>query len=334
MQIIEAPISLKISSCAEFVTHINKLSKADEYIFDFRKTRNVQPFSLLYLSSEIARFSTKHSNAIVTVTNHEHMDYAGHMGFFQAFRIDFGRMPGEAYGNSNYIPIKLFSCADIISKAQEEFKREGELVEQLSEELAKVLCQNDAGSIFEALTYALREIIRNVVEHSESSQFGICAQHWPSTKIVQAAILDRGIGIRKSLSLNPHLSLSSDIDAINMALLPGVSGKAFKGKKQSKYDVWANSGFGLYMTSRMCRKGGDFFIASGQSGLFLQGVTKREINIPFSGTMIRLVFNTDSIQDLRSSLERFYEEGRSLALKNLNITPSVASQMLSRDFKS
>ncbi|WP_092949868.1 hypothetical protein [Roseateles sp. YR242] len=32
---------------------------------------------------------------------------------------------------------------------------------------------------------------------------------------------------------------------------------------------WANSGFGLYMTNRICRNGGNFFIASGATSMLL-----------------------------------------------------------------
>lgn len=69
--------------------------------------------------------------------------------------------------------------------------------------------------------------MRNVVEHSKLDLIEYCGQYWPSRHMVEVAILDVGNGVRRGLRHNPYLNISSDRDALHLALLPWVSGKRF-----------------------------------------------------------------------------------------------------------
>jgi hypothetical protein len=71
---------------------------------------------------------------------------------------------------------------------------------------------------------ALSEICQNIVEHSENKGFvGIQKYRFPSLgkNIVKIAVMDAGIGFRRSLSL--RFRLKSDLEAIEKALLHGAS---------------------------------------------------------------------------------------------------------------
>ncbi len=71
---------------------------------------------------------------------------------------------------------------------------------------------------------ALSEICQNIVEHSENKGFvGIQKYRYPSLgkNIVKIAVMDAGIGFRKSLST--RFKLTSDLEAIEKALLHGAS---------------------------------------------------------------------------------------------------------------
>ena len=168
--------------------------------------------------------------------------------------------------------------------------------------------------------------------------FDRIAHYFPTKGRTEVAILDRGIGLRASLSPNPHVDATTDKSAINYALMPAVSGKAFKGAKRlAKRGPWTNSGFGLYMTSRICRNGGNFFIASGETGMLLttgkEG--KRYIPTTLSGTAVRLIIKTENLDSLRDSLAKFRDDGFEIQQKYreiVRIDPSSASLMLSQDF--
>ena len=200
--------------------------------------------------------------------------------------------------------------------------------------MALILAQSNSGDLFDTLTYSIREIIRNVIEHSKSNQFGFCAQYWQSYSSVQLSILDRGLGIKSGLSTNPNLDISDDHEALNLSLMPGISGKAYKGAKSNPNDVWANSGYGLYMTSRLCREGGSFFIASGNTGLYLSENKKRYLETPFKGTALQLTLNTNRLSSLTSMLSKYRDEAHQFDQAGNNImSASKASTLLSRDFK-
>lgn len=335
--IITVPSSLDLPSALDFSVKLAALEQADEFLFDFNKTQHVEPFPMLLVSSEIQRLASRFEGTKTACTNFKHMNYPGHMGFFQAFGLEFGKAPGEASGSKRYIPMKLFRCDDLIQRADEKGIEVGDEVEGESKQMAAMLCGSDNGPIYETLTYSVREMIRNVIEHSKASQFGICAQYWPTQNKVEVAILDRGIGLRESLKNNPHLDASDDKRAINYALMPAVSGKAFKGARVKQRGHWANSGFGLYMTSRICRNGGTFFVASGTTGMLLTKKTeaKRYFECAFGGTAIRMVVRTDQISNLKDMLNRYRCEGyqiQSQYKEIVNIDPSSASLMLSEDF--
>jgi len=335
--IVNIPSNLNVIQSLSFIDSIFSLPHDDEYIFDFRNLRWSEPFGLLAISYELFRFASKHSSSKLLIKNHEENTYEGHMGFFKAFGLDHGKFPGQAPGSNTYIPIKINSVAALQKKAVSSYEDVGVTIENCAKEISNILVQYLSEKLKETLTYSIREIIRNVVEHSEAAQFGYCAQYWPTKNIVEFSLLEKGIGIRKTLSRNPHLSISSDEDALKLSLLPGVSGQAYNGKRSLNKGVWANSGFGLYMTSRICGNGGSFFLISGDSGILLNNRKRYYIKTNFQGTALRLRLNTNNIRTLSLILEKYRNEGYEIARrlgKEAPVSASTASQMLSKDFSS
>jgi hypothetical protein len=333
---ILVPTVLDLHSSLEFSIVLSGLTDSESFVFDFRNTERVEPFAMLLVSSEIMGLRKKYPNSSTDCINFEHMTVAREMGFFQAFGFDTGTNDVATKSDLHVIPLTIFDCETLIKEAAMKGIEVGDEVEAQSREIARMLCRESQGDVYDTLSYSIREIMRNAVEHSQAKRFGICAQHWPSQNKVEVAVLDRGIGLRKSLSVNPHLDASDDKRAINYALMPAVSGKAFKGSRVKQHGPWANSGFGLYMTNRICRNGGTFFIASGNAGMLLtKKEGKRYFDCMFDGTAIRMVMRTDQIESLRSSLDKYRKEGYEIQSKYkeiVRIDPSSASLMLSDDF--
>lgn len=335
---IRVPESLTLFTVYPFCKRLQEQRPADEIFFDFSKTRTVEPFGMLVVASEIERCVAAHPEARFTCRNFEHMTYAGHMGFFKSFGLDFGRNPGEALGSRTYIPLTYFETALLHYEAETAGRDVGDEVELQSRRLSETLVGDNEGDVFETLSYSVREIMRNVVEHAQVDRFAICAQYWPTKGRAEVAILDRGIGLQESLRPNPHIDAGTDKSAINYALMPAVSGKAFKGARRlAKRGHWTNSGFGLYMTSRICRNGGNFFIASGDTGMLLTSGKdgKRYLPTTLNGTAVRLSIRTENTDSLREVLAKFRVEGYAIQQKYreiVSIDPSSASLMLSQDF--
>ena len=78
---------------------------------------------------------------------------------------------------------------------------------------------------------ALSEVCQNIIEHSENKGFvGIQKYHFQKLKknIVKIAVMDTGIGFKKSLS--ERFLLKGDYEAIDRALLQGASRYADEGR--------------------------------------------------------------------------------------------------------
>jgi hypothetical protein len=334
---IDFPANLTTESALRFGEQLRQLPIAAMYEINFERCRWIEPFSALIASSEIARLKKRVHNRPIKVLNHTHMSYAAHIGFFQSFGFNYGNLPGEAPGSPTYQPIQILLTDQVRRFATSENLAVGAVMERYADKLAAVLCRSNEGNVYETLSYSLREIMRNVVEHSDADRIGFCAQYWPVKQRVEVAVMDWGVGIRKGLQQNPKLQPTCDSDAIQLALMPGVSGKGERVKRLRNKDQWTNSGYGLYMTSRLCRNGGTFFLGSGDHGLLLSGRSVLPRSWGLEGTSIRMQMSVDNLSSLRNELERFRAEAhefRQSSGKLEFLPPSVASRALSKDFAS
>lgn len=331
--LITIPRDLSARSLARFASELQKIPEVGVYTFDFGPQRWFPPFSMLFLASILRQFKSQHPNSQRVAQNHDNHPYAAHFGFFNSFGLSHGNQPGEALGSSRYLPINELSVNDLKLSAIQSFREVGDILDKKAGDLAAMLTLNEEDTLQETLTYSMREIFRNVVEHSSAEKAHYCAQYWPSRNEVEVGIADDGIGIHASLNQNPSFDEIEEIDAIQLALLPGISGNPFAGKGRN---VWNNSGYGLYMTNRICRNGGKFSLISGGHGIELSADGKDVFDTKIQGTMIRMLINTSNIPKLNEQLRIFAEEGRIAARElngaNTNIA-SAASQMLSQDFK-
>jgi len=333
---VKIPQNLSLKNALKFCNRLWSLEHSDEYIFDFARLGRVEPFTMAYVANELKRFRETKPESLFKALNHENKSYAAHMRFFRAFGLKFGNEPGEASGSSTYLPLTILNVAELKREAADSYEHVGNIIEAKSERIAKILTRQDEGDLVDTLTFSVREILRNVVEHSESEIIEYCAQYWPTKKLVEFAVLDTGNGIMQGLSTNPYLNINDERDALHLAMLPGISGKMYKGVRKRRHDEWQNSGFGLYMTSRICRNGGDFFIASNDKSIFLDKTSKQDLECKYQGTALRLRINTCQISSYNEMLAQYRDEGFAAAKKFAGkdaIEPSVASTMLARDFQ-
>ena len=336
MTTVMIPKDLSLKNAIRFCNQLWEMEHSDEYLFNFIQLGRIEPFLMAYVSNELKRFRNTKPKSSFHASNHESKTYAAHMGFFRAFGLKFGNEPGEATGSSTYLPLTILNVSDFEVEALESYSHVGDVIEEKSEAIARLLTRKDSGDLVDTLTFTIREIIRNVVEHSGSEIVEYCAQYWPSQHLVEVAVLDTGNGIKQGLSSNPHLNLNDEREALHLALLPGVSGKMFKGVRKRQNDDWQNSGFGLYMTSRICRNGGSFFVVSNDIGILLDHSGKSDIDCNYKGTALRMRIDTSKITAYSEMLEKYKNEGWAAAKKLSGvdaIEPSVASTMLTRDFQ-
>ena len=272
------------------------LDTTETIYFDFQNCRFLDPMAMLVLSSEIVNLKRTYN---VIVTNYFRLTYPAHMGFFRAMGIDFGKSPRREEFINNYIPIRIVNAEGIRKHANENGLHYGEYIENyFVPDFLNILTEKLTSNIVEILKYCIREIIRNIIEHSQCEQFAICGQYYPARRQISLAIVDTGIGLRKSLKNNPKLRISNDLEAIDLALSQGISGKVFSGMKNRPKGTWANSGYGLFMTSSICQIEGDFTIVSGGAGCHYEKDIKNFFASSYHGTAVNLTISLNLNQNL------------------------------------
>jgi hypothetical protein len=218
---------------------------------------------------------------------------------------------------------------DLKLKAIENYTSTGDAIENESRKLSLILTLKDEGDLADTLTYSIREIIRNVVEHSRAESYTFAAQYWPSMQKAEIVVSDSGCGILRSLRENPNLAIANETEAIKLATLPGISSKSWC--RPSRADAWANSGYGLFMTQRLCALGGEFGLISGTAALSVNR-TGFEISETRSlGTTVVMRLDTSELGNLAKRLREFRDEGRMIAIQIGGIDdfgPSEASVTL------
>jgi len=305
---IEMPDNFNFPNTVEFCRKLESLTSDFEYVIDYGKMKNVEPFGMLLIGSTIRKMIANNDGANFHAINYTNNDYAAHMGFYQSIGLDYGKAPGEAKGSNTYLPITQLKIQDI--REESRFSREHivDTVERRAHDIATVLSRENK-NLKEVLTYSIREIMRNVIEHSEADSIWYAGQYWPSKDRVEIAILDEGIGVYKSLKRNRKLKIKDNGDALLLSVEPGISGKDIR-LERKRDEIYGNTGYGLYMTSRICEDGGDFLIGSGDRILGISRIGSKLFNTAtFNGTVIRMRIKPSRIETLEKHLTRYLKEG-------------------------
>ncbi|MFN0117414.1 MAG: hypothetical protein ACKVQC_03855 [Elusimicrobiota bacterium] len=119
--------------------------------------------------------------------------------------------------------------------------------------------------------YIVSELVRNVLEHSESLYGALlCAQYYPKSNVIRIGIADTGMGIKASINQS-HLA-KTDIDGIRMALMPGITGKT-----KNEGGTEQNAGAGLFFIKSIAHVNRDYFVVYSGSGFYklLKKTSKR-----------------------------------------------------------
>jgi len=136
-------------------------------------------------------------------------------------------------------------------------------LEKISTQLTSIMMQNftelsnaDGIDLKKYLQYLFLELMNNVADHSQSIGH-VMTQYYTTSKKVQFAIADRGVGFLSNLQLK-FPELSTEEEAIFKALEKGVTAT-----QQKMYGQEKNAGYGLYaMVEILKQTNGQFVIIS------------------------------------------------------------------------
>lgn len=176
----------------------------------------------------------------------------------------------------------------------------------------------------DAIKYVVGELLRNVLEHAESPLGAVvAAQYYKASNTVRIGICDNGMGVRQSLGHS--WPTSSDIDAIKLALAPGITGTT-----RREGGTETNAGAGLFFIKSMANVSRNYFLIYSGNGLYklhLRRPTKRfprlrvdashdrhaETNEAptFKGTLVAVDLSldqTDQFRDLLRVIRKTYSD--------------------------
>lgn len=341
---IDVPLHLTVPSLLRWSEQLWIPGNEVDIEINFSGSRFFTPFSMVFLVQQIEGYYKNNPAARLRYTNLEQCEWASNMNLFATLQ----NLRGGSDDSSNirvidsnsikYLPLTTLDTAEFKKQNGRGLDEINEAVDAESTRLTKALTQLGSGSAFDTIQYSLREIMRNVFEHSGAKSLRYCAQFYPRNRVAELIVADNGWGIHSSITGNPNYKDLPPREAIHLACMPGVSGNAAALRERVPTNPWRNTGYGLYMTSRLCRNNGDFMIVSSNRVLSLTEIRKN--NFPITncyGTVIRLHLNLQDPSSLRDKLATYAAEGRRIAEDIYGakvLDASAASQLLRRDFSS
>ncbi len=106
----------------------------------------------------------------------------------------------------------------------------------------------------EPIRYVVSELVRNVLEHSQSKHGAILsAQYYKKSNTIRIGIADTGVGIKETI--NQAHTAETHLDAIRLALMPGITGTTHR-EGGTEY----NAGAGLFFIKSIATVNRDFFM--------------------------------------------------------------------------
>ncbi|MEK7790243.1 MAG: ATP-binding protein, partial [Deltaproteobacteria bacterium] len=181
--------------------------------------------------------------------------YLVRMGLFKLLNIDSEINIIEHEPAGRFIPIT-------------QIRTSTELTKFITEMIPLLHLESDQAK---TIGYIVSELVRNVIEHSNATNGALlCAQYYKKSNSIRIGIADTGVGIKTTI--NHSYSAKTDLEAIQLALTPGITGTTRRegGTEQ-------NAGAGLFFIKSIASVNRDFFIIYSGNSLYklLRKMTKR-----------------------------------------------------------
>jgi len=179
--------------------------------------------------------------------------YFERMGLFKFLKVDSGMGITEHEPAGRFIPLTQIKTSDELTK--------------FIKDMIPLL--HLSPNHVEPIGYIVSELVRNVLEHSSSKQGAIlCAQFYKKSNTIRLGIVDCGVGIKKTINVSHRAK--TDLEAIRLALIPGITGTT---KKEGGTEL--NAGAGLFFIKSIAEVNRDFFVV--YSGNAVYKLLKRDL---------------------------------------------------------
>jgi len=255
------------------------------------------------------------------------ISYGETMGIFQ--KLGISNAPSYSSGSTYIAPTKI-----IISDVYKEIELIGETVEDYFETIS-IRIVNKALSIVgfgitetvkDLFIFVVREMIRNIFDHSKSPHFYYALQSYRTIGCVEVVIADVGVGLLRTVPFDIEerwLGKDTDEEAIRKAVIPGLS--AYSNHTYAPED-YKNSGYGLALVKKIIqRTDGLFSLASGTKSITFTSEGENVVECDVPGTIVRMRIQLDKLAN--ANFEEVLTEAENEAkTRGYQHTPSTASR--------
>lgn len=274
-QILNYPIRQSVAFSNTLFSLYNqaKDSQDSEIIFDLKRSKLLTPFGIIMLTSTVLECQKQGKKCKYIEPENQNL---------RRFIMECGF--NDFFGLKSKAPKR-----DLIRTGRVQLIQPKGIDYYIIENLSDIIDfhMNISPGVKDSIKMSLQETMTNVVDHSGVVGYLVCAYTYPSKEQIRLCIADSGRGILQSLRSSPsYRYLSNDYMAIKEATENGVScrkERAGLGLNHIKQFLKVNKG-------QMC-------IISGKGKVywkFDQGkILKQKMKMPFNGTIVKLIINTN-----------------------------------------
>jgi hypothetical protein len=264
--------SVAFSNALIRLNNLAKTTDEDEIRFDLSRSKMLTPFGIIMLASTIRECLVKGNKCVYRRPKGRDLQrFLKNVGFNEFFGLKGEtRLPRMQTGT---MQLRLVKGIDA-------------LVTETLTEIIEHHVQLSLG-LKGSLRMSLLETMTNVIDHSEVDEYYVCAWSYPMSKKLRLCITDLGIGIPNSLRKSPkYRIITDDNELIAQSTEPGVTSRerrAGLGLDHIKSFIEVNEGQICIISQR-----GKVFWKFNENKILRQKMT-----LPFNGTVIKLLINTD-----------------------------------------
>ncbi|MEK6974196.1 MAG: ATP-binding protein [Nanoarchaeota archaeon] len=255
---IHLPNSVWIGNIDQFISSFDNSNTNILEITSHKKWVSVHPVVLCMITALGLLMNKNNKEISFEKMEARSKHYFERMGLFDVLNLDSEMKVEHHEPTGRFIPIQIIKNTSML----EDFIKE--MIPLLHLQPEKV----------EPIKYIISELVRNVFEHAESQNGAIvCAQYYKKSNTIRIGVVDSGVGIKNTLKRYYHPV--SDLDAITLALTPGITGTTHKIGGTA-----TNAGAGLFFIKSLTKISRDFFlIYSGNGAYKLLKDNKKEIKL-------------------------------------------------------
>src|SRR5699024_4402721 len=242
------------------------------------------------------------------------VSYGLNMGIFQELGLTDYKSKDEG---DTYLAPKKIKREEVTAYLNDTNENIESYYEYISSKIAnKILgshVHNFNEKIYRLFTYVIRELIRNIFDHSESDYFYYGSQFIPSTSVVELVISDGGVGLKHTIPFDAEerwFNNDTTENAIKKAFMPGITAESNHSYATANY---LNSAFGLAMVKQIILLANGI-LSLGTSDKTISFTNDREIlnECQIQGPIIRIRIDLEKLisVDFENVLKSVYEEAQ------------------------